>query len=272
MEWINDALVRLREKKPLVHHITNWVTIYDCAAATRAFGALPVMAHAKEEAADMAKLSSSLVLNIGTLTPDVIEAMLLAGKEANKRGIPIMLDAVGAGATPYRTNEALRLLSSLSISVLKGNAGELAALSGIKSVVRGVESISAAASAQEIAKAASEKHKCVAVITGKEDVVAGTSRDAPACPAKTYIVGNGCALMGEVVGTGCMSASAIGAFCAVEQDFAKASAAALCCFGIAGELAAEKAGGPGTFKPLFIDEIALLGEEQVKKMAKVVCK
>ena len=264
MEEIFKTLVRIREEKPLVHHITNWVTIYDCAAATRAFGALPVMAHAKEEAADMARLASALVLNIGTLTPEIIDAMLLAGNAANRKGIPIILDAVGAGATHFRTNEALRLLFELRISVLKGNAGELAALSGIKSVVKGVESLSAAAGALEIAQAASGAHKCVAAITGKEDFVVSSNA--------SYIIANGAPIMGKVVGTGCMSASAIGAFCAVEKDFARASAAALCCFGIAGEMAAEKATGAGTWKPLFFDEIAALDESKIKGMAKVVQK
>lgn len=256
-----SLLEKVRSAKPLVHHITNYVTISDTAAATRAFGALPVMAHAKEEAADMAGISSALVLNIGTLYPELIEAMLLAGKAANRKGIPIILDAVGAGATPYRTREAARLLSELKISVLKGNAGELAALSGINSEVRGVESVSAAASSEEIAKAAAKKYDCVSAITGKTDVAASAS--------SIYFVGNGCALMGGVVGTGCMAASAIGAFCAVEKDYAFASACALACFGIAGELAAKKASGTGTWKAHFFDEIAGLDGATVQKMLKV---
>lgn len=261
MKGIYPLLQKVRENKPLVHHVTNWVTIYDCAAVTRAFGALPVMAHAKEEAAGMASIASSLVLNIGTLTPDIIDAMVLAGKAANEKGIPVILDAVGAGATHYRTNEVKRLLSEIKISVIKGNAGELATIAGIKSEVRGVESISAAASAEEIARAVAEQQNCAAVITGKQDVVAGASG--------VYLVDNGHALMGQVVGTGCMAASAIGAFCAVEEDCALAAAAALSCYGIAGELAAARAGGPGTWKPLFFDEITALNEEKVTRLERV---
>jgi hydroxyethylthiazole kinase len=256
-----ELLAKVRSSRPLVHHITNWVTIYDCAAATRAFGALPVMAHAKEEAADMAGISSALVLNIGTLTPSLIDAMLLAGKAANAKGIPIILDAVGAGATLLRTKECKRLLSSLKVAVLKGNAGELASLVGIKSEVKGVESVSAEAKPEEIANAVAREYGCTAVITGKTDIIVGASG--------TYFVDNGCELMGCVVGTGCMAASAIGCFCAVEKDYALASAAALSCYGIAGELAAKKAGGAGTFKPLFFDEIARLDAGTVSSMAKV---
>ena len=106
---IYDILTRVRQQKPLVHHITNWVTIYDCANITRMIGALPVMAHAKEESPDMAAIASSLVLNIGTLTPELVESMILAGKSANSRKIPVVLDAVGVGA-----KSSIRLLSTLS--------------------------------------------------------------------------------------------------------------------------------------------------------------
>src|SRR3989338_4611916 len=122
VKMISEVFERIRKQKPLVHHITNWVTIYDCANITRAFGALPVMAHAKEESADMAAIASSLVLNIGTLTPEIIDSMILAGKSANKKGIPVILDAVGVGATNLRNEEALRLLKEIKINVIKGNA------------------------------------------------------------------------------------------------------------------------------------------------------
>jgi len=261
MNEVYSLLRQVRKTKPLVYHITNQVTIYDCAAATRAFGALPVMAHAKEEAEDMAKISSSLVLNIGTLSAELIEAMIIAGKEANRKGIPVTLDAVGAGATPFRTKETLRILSSVKVDVLKGNPGELAAIAGISAVVKGVESISAGAPPVEICRRLVEKYGCTAIITGKQDV----------CVSKiaAYFIDNGHPLMGEVVGTGCMATSAIGAFCAVEKDFSKAAACALACYGIAGELAAKKAGGPGSFKPLFMDEISSLDEAKIVAGIKV---
>src|SRR3989338_6933772 len=127
---IAETFEKVRTSKPLVHHITNWVTIYDCANMTRVFGALPVMAHAKEESADMAAIASSLVLNIGTLTQELIDSMIVAGKSANKKGIPVVLDAVGVGATKLRDEEALRLLNSIKIDIIKGNASEIAKLAG----------------------------------------------------------------------------------------------------------------------------------------------
>ncbi len=256
-----DTLQKVREAKPLVHHITNWVTIYDSANVVRAFGALPVMAHAKEEAADMSGIASALVLNIGTLTSDVIESMLIAGRKANDKGIPVVLDAVGAGATKFRNEQVARLIEGIKISVIKGNAGELASIAGIESEVRGVESISAGAAPDKICSKIAKELGCTAVITGRTDVSA-SRRGA-------YFIDNGHPMMGAVVGTGCMAASVIGAFCAVEKDYALASANALSCYGIAGELAAAESKGPGSFKANFYDEIAGLDREKVEKMAKV---
>lgn len=251
----------IRERKPLVHHITNWVTIYDCAQVTRAIGALPVMAHAKEEVKEMTSIASSLVLNIGTLTPDLVNSMILAGKQANSKKIPVVVDAVGAGATRLRTASALEILKKVRVDIVKGNAGEIATLTGVDAEVKGVESMGAAGDSMSIAKRFSNKRGFVAVITGKEDVVANGS--------ELYRIRNGHELMGRVVGTGCMAASLIGAFAAVERDYAKAASAALACFGIAGELAAKKARGPGTFKERLYDELYNLNEEKIKKLQKV---
>jgi hydroxyethylthiazole kinase len=253
-----ELLQRIKEKKPLIHHITNWVTIYDCANVTRAFGALPVMAHAKEEAADMVKIASCLVLNIGTLTPDLIDAMIIAGKKANKLNIPIVLDAVGAGATPFRTKETKRLLKELRIEIIKGNSAEIATIAGVEAEVRGVEAAKVNGKPIDIAKKLSQKTNSVVVITGKQDIVA--SNDS------TYLVNNGHEMMGMIVGTGCMAASVIGCFAAVEKDKAKAAACALSSYGIAGELAAKKAKGPGTFKEQFYDEIYNLDEKKLKSV------
>ena len=258
---ISETFENVRKLKPLVHHITNWVTIYDCANMTRAFGALPVMAHAKEEAADMAAISSSLVLNIGTLTPELIDAMILAGKSANKKGIPVVLDAVGVGATKLRDNEALRLLKEIRIDIIKGNASEIAKLAGENVVTKGVESTKVEGSLVEIAKKLSNSRKAVVVITGKQDIVTDGK--------KVYLVNNGHSMMGCMVGTGCMAASIIGAFAGVEKDYAKAAAYALSCYGIAGELAAEKSQGPGSFHEHFYDEAFNLTAEKVAKMSRV---
>ena len=135
------TLRRLREQKPLVHQITNYVVMNETANATLALGALPVMAHAREEVEEMAALAGALVLNIGTLSPHWVDAMLAAGRAANERGVPVVLDPVGAGATRYRTETAKRILDEVDVTVLRGNAGEVATLVGVDAEMRGVESI-----------------------------------------------------------------------------------------------------------------------------------
>src|SRR5438094_3147513 len=134
-------LAAIRERKPLVHQITNYVVMNETANATLALGALPVMAHAREEVEEMVGLASALVLNIGTLSEQWIEAMLLAGRAAGARGIPVVLDPVGAGATRYRTDTARRILEEVQVTVLRGNQGEIATLVGVDAEVRGVESM-----------------------------------------------------------------------------------------------------------------------------------
>ena len=126
------TLLALRQRRPLVHQITNYVVMNETANATLALGALPVMAHAREEVEEMVRLAGALVLNIGTLSPHWIEAMLLAGKAANEAGIPVVLDPVGAGATTYRTETARRILGDVDVAVLRGNAGEVATLVGVE--------------------------------------------------------------------------------------------------------------------------------------------
>src|SRR5436853_6939450 len=148
---LSSLLGRVREQRPLVHHITNMVVMNDTANITLAIGASPVMAHAREEVEEMVKFAGALVLNIGTLTPEQIEAMLLAGKRANELGIPIVLDPVGAGATNLRTQSALRLLGELNITVVRGNASEVGTLVGAAAETRGVDSISLAEDREVVA-------------------------------------------------------------------------------------------------------------------------
>lgn len=257
-----SILKTVREKKPLVHHLTNWVTIYDCANATRTIGALPVMAHAPEEVAQMAGIASALVLNIGTLTKDFVDSMLIAGEAANQKGIPIILDVVGAGATDLRTSESRRLLNEVKIGIIKGNAGEIGAIAGVEAEVKGVESISVNGDPEKIAASLAKARGLTVVITGKVDIISDGKT--------TYKVYNGHEMMGKVVGTGCMAASMIGAFAAVEKDYAKAAAAAMACFDIAGEIATKDAKGPGTFREAFFDALYNLDEKQIKKRIKVV--
>ena len=260
---IYELLNKMRTEKPLIHHITNWVTIYDCANITRAIGALPVMAHALEESAEMVSIASALVLNIGTLTPDLVESMIHAGKAANQRKIPIVLDAVGAGATNLRTDSAHRIMKEVKIDIIKGNSAEIGTLAGSNAEVKGVEAMGVEGDLIEIGQTFAKDKNATVVMTGKQDIVSnGTD---------TYLINNGHEMMGSIVGTGCMAASVIGCFAAVEKDCALASTAALACFGIAGELAAksDKSKGPGTYKEIFYDEIYNLDKEKIKNLEKI---
>lgn len=243
------TLQLIREKKPLIHHITNWVTIYDCAQITRNVGALPVMAHAKEEVEDMVGIASALVLNIGTLTPELIDSMLLAGKAANKKGIPVILDAVGCGATRLRTESTARLLREVAVSIIKGNAGEIATIAGVNAEVRGVESIGHAGDIKDTVRAVSKKNNnAVVVVTGAVDHI-GQEDEVVECH-------RGHAVMGKVVGTGCMSASVLASFAAVSKDLFRSSVEAMDFYGACGEAAAKKSDAPLAFKQLFLDEAA----------------
>jgi hydroxyethylthiazole kinase len=246
-----EVLTKLGEGRPLVHHITNYVTVNLVANVTLCTGALPVMAHAYEEVEEMADLASALVLNIGTLDSAQIEAMLLAGERANERGIPVVLDPVGAGATTLRTRTAERLLSELDISVVCGNAGEISILAGLAGEVRGVESL--AGDAREAVERAAGSLGVTVAATGERDYVSDGD--------VTLSVGNGHPLMGEVVGLGCASTAAIGCFAAAGGGRAQTVAGALAYFGRAGEVAAEKADGPGTFEPRLLDALAGLAAE-----------
>ena len=204
------TLRKLREAKPLVHQITNYVVMNETANATLALGALPVMAHAREEVEEMVGLAGALVLNIGTLSPHWVEAMLLAGRGANERGIPIVLDPVGAGATRYRTDTARRLLDELEIAVVRGNAGEVATLVGVDAEVRGVESMGGAGDAAELAREAARALKIVAAVTGPVDHVSDGEQ--------VIGVANGHELLAAVSGTGCMATAITGCFLAVKPD------------------------------------------------------
>ncbi|BBL64177.1 MULTISPECIES: hydroxyethylthiazole kinase [Methanosarcina] len=258
---MKNPLKTIRETKPLVHHITNWVTIYDCANITRAFGALPVMAHASEECADMTKISSALVLNIGTLTSEIIDSMILSAAAANEKKIPVVLDAVGVGATKFRDEMAAKILGSVRIDIIKGNYSEIAKLAGENAETKGVEATSISADPEKVAKEFAKSRSSVVVMTGKEDIISDGNR--------TFIVKNGHGLMGSIVGTGCMAASIIGSFASANPDYCDAAKDALVYFGVAGELAAEKSIGPGSFKVNLYDEVFNLSDEKVRGMMKV---
>jgi len=246
-----DSLRRLREAKPLIHQITNYVVMNETANATLALGALPVMAHAREEVEEMVAISGALVLNIGTLSPDWVEAMLLAGRAANEHGVPVVLDPVGVGATTYRTETAKRILDEVRVTVLRGNAGEVATLVGVDAEVRGVESIDVGGDPADLARTAGAQLELVASVTGPVDHVSD---------GETVVtVANGHPLLASITGTGCMSSALTGCFLAVNRDRPlEAAAEALVAFGVAGEDAARDAKGPGSFHVALYDALAAL--------------
>jgi hydroxyethylthiazole kinase len=256
------SLRAMREQKPLVHQITNYVVMNETANATLALGALPVMAHAGEEVEEMTRIASSLVLNIGTLSGHWVDAMLLAGGAATARNIPVVLDPVGAGATEYRTETARRILERVGVTVLRGNAGEIATLVGAYAEVRGVESIGTGMEPAELARTAARSLGVVASVTGPVDYVSDGER--------VLAVANGHALLATVTGTGCMSSAITGCFLAAKPgEPLEAAAEALAAFGVAAEDAARGAEGPGTFHARLYDGLYALDPDTLDERVRI---
>jgi len=256
-----ELLQKVRSEKPVVHHLTNWVTIYDCANIVKVLGASPIMAHAPEEVAQMSGIANALVLNIGTLTVEFVESMKLAAKSANQKGIPVVLDVCGAGATALRDESSLALIDQCRIDVIKGNASEVARIAGENVRTKGVDASRVEADLEIVAQRLAQARRCAVVITGKEDIISDGT--------KTFLVRNGHPLMGSIVGTGCMATSAIATFCAVEKDLGLACCAGLVVFEVAAECAAKKAKGPGTFKELLYDCLYALDRKTLESSQRV---
>ncbi|MNW35365.1 Hydroxyethylthiazole kinase [compost metagenome] len=263
---LSGLLVKVQKLKPLVHNITNVVVTNFTANGLYALGASPVMAYAPEEVADMAKIAGAVVLNIGTLSSEQVEAMIIAGLSANRHGVPVLLDPVGAGATQFRTDSALKILREVKVSLVRGNASEIAHLVGEAREIKGVdvgESGSDAAANIELAIRASRELGTVIVITGKEDII--TDGDS------YRIISGGDALLTQVTGTGCLLTSVLGAFAAIEDDILQAGTAGLAFYGAAASRAAERTAevGPGSFQIAFLDELAKLHPHSLKGHAAV---
>ena len=256
-----DVLERVRRQKPVVHHLTNWVTIYDCAQVVKTLGASPVMAHAREEVEDMTQIASALVLNIGTLTVEFVEAMKIAADSANRRVIPVVLDACGAGATRLRDLKCLELLDAVRIDIIKGNASEIARLAGEMVFTKGVDVGDVKGNLTRLAEAFARQRKALVVVTGEVDIVTDGKG--------TWLVQNGHPLMTNVVGTGCMASSVIGTFAAVEPSLGFAAASALACYEIAAELAAEQSIGPASFKTNLFDRLYTLDRTTIELRLKM---
>jgi len=247
-----EDVQKIRSEAPLVHNITNYVVMNSSANALLALGASPVMAHAVEEVEEMTALARALVLNIGTLSPPWVEAMLRAGAAARARGIPVVLDPVGAGATGYRTQTARRILEEIGPSILRGNPSEIRALARSESKTKGVDSTHGSEEAVEEARVLAKRHSCVVSVSGVVDMIVSASA--------TVRVANGHPLMGKVTGLGCAATALTGAFAAVNSDPLRAAAHAMAVMGVAGEIAEEHAKGPGSFQALFLDALSLMTE------------
>ena len=258
-----ENLRRVRDRKPLVHNITNYVVMNYTANALLACGASPVMAHAAEEVEEMVSLAGALVLNIGTLSPPWIQAMLKAGKRANARHVPVILDPVGAGATRLRTDSARQLIEGLSIQVIRGNASEILSLAGDASGSRtkGVDSVHTVDQVAEMAAALAKELRTTLAITGAVDLITDGER--------TCRVMNGHEMMRRVTGTGCTATVIIGAFLAVDPNPLDAATTGLSYFGLAGEKAAAKVSSPGSFQIALLDALYEMKEEELRAGAKI---
>jgi len=256
-----ENLMALREKKPLIHNITNYVVMNYTANALLAMGASPVMAHAQNEVEDMVAFAGALVLNIGTLTDDWISSMIKAGKKASQLGTPIVLDPVGSGATPLRTNSARNIITQTKIKVIRGNASEILSLRDENSKTKGVDSIHSVDEAAEAARNLADELHTTLAITGPVDLITDGTR--------VLRVSNGHPLMGYVTGTGCTATATIGAFLAVDNDPVSATATALSFFGLAGEVAARTASAPGTFMIQILDALYTITPKELREGCKI---
>ena len=258
---------------PLVHCITNCVTVNDCANVLLACGASPVMADDEREAEEITSIASSLVINIGTLNSRTIPSMFRAGRKANELGLPVILDPVGAGASQLRTLTAMHLMREIDFAVIRGNISEITAIAGGKCGTRGVDASDPGvlmgdlpASVSSLINSLRENTGAVITVTGPKDIVSGEN--------VMYVIKNGHPMMSKVSGTGCMLTALTGAFCAADpSDPAAAAASAAAMFGVAGELAFDRltkaGGGTSTYRSYIIDEVSKMTPEKMREAAKI---
>jgi hydroxyethylthiazole kinase len=264
LQEISASLVNIKNKKPLVHHITNYVTVNDCANITLAIGASPVMADDIEEVEEMVSYASALVLNIGTLNSRSIASMLAAGKKAKANGIPIVFDPVGVGATALRTATARRIVEEVAPAVIRGNMSEIKLIAGMNASIKGVDSIADEVDGEQVASRLSQKLGCVIAITGKQDIIVQGER--------VCRIDNGHALLSQVTGTGCMATSLTACYCGATDDWFTGAVAGVMTMGLAGELAQQSlqpSEGIGTFRMRLFDAVSSMTPEVIKKGGKV---
>ncbi|QQZ11299.1 hydroxyethylthiazole kinase [Heyndrickxia vini] len=257
-------LTLVKEKKPLIHHMTNVVTINDCANVTLAIGASPVMATEMKEVEEMIHLADALIINLGTIHDLVFESMLHAGIAANKKGIPVVLDPVGVGATTYRTERSMELLEKVKMAIIRGNSSEIHTLIGGTGGTKGVDAGEGSVPSIEIAQQAANAFQCVVGISGKVDVVSNGS--------KNYFLSNGDEKLTRITGTGCMSTSLIGSISAVASDHLEAAITGMSIMSLSGERATQHLEineGIGTYKLKLMDEIFRMNEEILAKEVQI---
>ncbi|MGI6007633.1 MAG: hydroxyethylthiazole kinase [Ruminococcus sp.] len=256
---------RMREVVPLVHNITNYVTVNDCANALLAIGASPIMADDIRETSDITAISSALVINIGTLNQRTVESMLRSGKTANELGIPVVLDPVGAGASEFRNETTRQILDEVKISILRGNLSEISFVAGLSVSTKGVDvsDQDSRNDAVSVARQAAERLGCTVGVTGAVDIVTDGKRVAR--------ISNGHPMMSKVTGTGCMTSAVTAGYAGMREDMWVAATAGILSMCLAGELAWVKAGslGTGSFRTGIIDGLSLLNESMIEEMAKV---
>lgn len=257
-------LDQVRKSCPLIHNITNYVTVNDVANATLALGASPIMADDIGEAADITAISKALVLNIGTLNSRTVESMLAAGKRANQLGIPVVLDPVGAGASVLRNRTVEELLKGVELAVLRGNLSEISFAAGLSVSTKGVDSAEEDEKNDpaEIARSVARSLGCTVAITGKVDTVSDGEN--------LVRIENGHAMLSKVTGTGCMTSALVGACVGAGGDGLTAAALGVAAMGIAGELAWQAAGsaGSGSFHIAIIDALSRMTGKTIEERAR----
>lgn len=258
-------LAEVRKKKPLIHQLTNFVTVNDCANMTLAVGASPVMAIDPAEVEEMVSYASALVINIGALHSQFVDGMIAAGKRAAARGIPIIFDPVGVGATRLRTAAAEKIIREVHPSVIRGNMSEMKALGGLHyGSKKGVDSTADEADGEKIAAELSQKLDCVIAITGRIDIIAGNQ--------DICHIQNGHPLLTGVTGTGCMATALAGSCCGAVDDFFAAAVAGIAIMGIAGEMAQQSlqpGEGLGTFRARLFDAVSRMDPDTILHYGRV---
>lgn len=265
MEQFVECLRQVRNKRPLVHAITNYVTVNDCANILLAAGASPAMCESMEETFEFAKIANALYFNIGTFTKEQEIAMLLGIRGAAVKGIPVVVDPVGCGAIPRRIDYIYRLREFGKISVIKGNMGEIKALLGVRSNVKGVDSFDDGDDGIDVCKQLALELKCIIAATGKTDIVTDGVR--------TILIENGTEMLTRITGAGCMLGALTAGFCGANDDLLTATAAAHMVMGIAGELAEEsmEGKGPGSFRSALMDHIYIIDGNIIRNRGKKKC-